>query len=102
MRQEDIPEVFSGFFNGVIRGWEVVPVNRDKPVGSEVGFPLVLDDFFHHLPEGVSSGVDSLEFSVEGSLGVLMGFGCWFELIPSFHSGMFLTSFVTVFCMLHK
>jgi hypothetical protein len=94
--------VFGVSFNGVIRGWEIIPVNRDKPVRSEVGFPLVLDDFFHHLSKGVGFGVDSLEFSVEGGLGVLMGFRSWFGLIPSFHSGMFLTSFVTVFCMLHK
>ena len=100
--QEDIPKVFGVSFNLCIRGWEIVPVNRDEPVGSEVGFPLVLDHCLHHLPEGFGSGVDSLEFSVEGVSGGMMGFGSCFGLIPSFHSGMFLTSFVTVFCMLHK
>ena len=77
-------------------------MNRDEPVGSEVGFPLVLDHFFNHLSKGVGFGVDSLEFSVEGGSGGVMGFRSWFGLIPSFHSGMFLTSFVTVFCILHK
>ena len=90
------------FFYGVIRGWEVVPTNGDKPLGSEVGFPVVLDHCLHHLPEGLGFGVDSLEFSVEGGSGGVMGFRSWFGLIPSFHSGMFLTAFVTVFCMLHK
>jgi len=102
LRQEDVPEVSGVSLDLCIGGREIIPVNGDEPVGSEVRFPLVLDHFFHHLPEGVSSGVDSLEFSVEGSLAVLMEFGSWFEFIPSFHSGMFLTSFVTVFCMLHK
>ncbi len=83
-------------------GREIIPVNRDEPLGSEVGFPLVLDHCLHHLPEGMGSGVDSLEFSIEGGFGVLMRFRSWFELIPSFHSGMFLTSFVTVSCMFHK
>ena len=90
------------FFNGFIRGREIVPTNGDEPLGSEVGIPLVLDHGLHHLPEGLGSGVDLTEFCIEGSLGVLMRFGSGFGLIPSFHSGMFLTSFVTVFCMFHK
>ena len=89
-------------FNGVIRGREIIPVNRDEPVGLEVGIPFVLDCSLHHLPEEFGFGVDLTEFSVEGSLWVLMRFRNGFVLIPSFHSGMFLTSFVTVFCMLHK
>jgi len=72
--QEHIPEVFGVSFYLSIRDWEIIPVNRDEPVGLEVGFPLVLDDFFHHLSKGVGFGVDSLEFSVEGSLVVLIGF----------------------------
>jgi len=60
-----------------IGGWEIVPVNRDEPVGSEVGFPLVLDHFFHHPPEGFGFGMDSLEFSVEGSSGGVMEFRSW-------------------------
>jgi len=64
-------------FNGVITGREIIPVNGDEPVGSEVRFPLVLDHFLHHLPEGVSSGVDSLEFSIEGVSGGVMEFRSW-------------------------
>jgi len=94
--------VSSVSFNLCIGGREVIPVNRDEPVGLEVGIPLVLDHCLHHLPEGLGSGVDLTEFCVEGGLGVLMRFRSWFGLIPSFHSGMFLTSFVTVFCMFHK
>ena len=66
--------MFGVSFNLCIGGWEIIPTNGDKPLGSEVGIPLVLDHCLHHLPEGVSSGVDSLEFSVEGDSGVLMGF----------------------------
>ena len=62
------------FFYGVIRGREIVPTNGDKPLGSEVGFPLVLDHCLHHLPEGLGFGVDLTEFCVEGVLVVLMGF----------------------------
>jgi hypothetical protein len=72
--QEHIPEVFGVSFYLHIGGWEVVPVNRDEPVGSEVGFPLVLDYFLFHLPEGFGFGVDSLEFSVEGDSGGMMVF----------------------------
>ena len=88
-------------FNGVIRGWKIVPTNRDEPRGSEVGFPLVLDHFFHHLPERIGFGVDLTKFCIEGVLEVpevlevLMVFWSGFDLIPSFHSGMFLTSFGT-------
>ena len=89
-------------FNGVIRSREVIPVNRDEPLGLEVGIPFVLDCSLHHLPEGFGFGVDLTEFSVEGGLWVLMWFRSGFGLIPSFHSGMFLTSFVTVSCMFHK
>jgi len=90
------------FLYGVIRGREIVPTNGDEPLGSEVGIPLVLDHGLHHLPEGLCSGVDLTQVCVEGGLGVLMRFRSWFGLIPSFHSGMFLTSFVTVSCMFHK
>jgi len=53
---------------------EIIPVNRDEPVGLEVGFPLVLDHMFHHLPEGFGFGLDLLEFSVEGGSGGVMVF----------------------------
>ena len=60
------------FFYGVISGREIIPTNGDEPVGSEIGFPLVLDHFLHHLPKGVGFGIDFLEFSVEGgSRGVM-------------------------------
>ena len=72
--QKDIPEVSSVSFNGVIRDWEIIPVNRDEPMGSEVGFPLILDCGLHHLPEGFGSGVNLTEFPIEGLLVVLMGF----------------------------
>ena len=83
-------------------------MNRDEPVGLEVGFPLVLDHLLDHFSKGVGSGVDPLEFSVQlGSgvplvLEVLMVFWSGFDLIPSFHSGMFLTAFGTYLCMFHK
>ena len=64
--QEDIPEVSGVSLNCFKRGWKIVPVNRDEPVGSEVGFPLVQDHFLHHLSKGVGLGLDFLEFSVEG------------------------------------
>ena len=64
--------MFGVSFYLCIGGWEVVPVNRDEPVGSEVGFPLVLDHFLHHLSKRVSFGLDSLEFSVEGGSGGVM------------------------------
>ena len=76
-------------------------MNRDEPVGLEVGFPLVLDHLLDHFSKGVGSGVDPLEFSVQlGSgvplvLEVLMVFWSGLDLIPSFHSGMSLTSFGT-------
>ena len=76
-------------------------MNRDEPVGLEVGFPLVLDHLLDHLSKGVGSGVDPLEFSVEEGFGVLLVleilivFWSGFDLIPSFHSGMSLTSFGT-------
>ena len=57
-----------------IRGREIIPTNGDEPLGSEVGFPLVLDHCLHHLPEGFGFGVDLTEFCIEGVLGVLMGF----------------------------
>jgi len=72
--QEDIPEVFGVSFNLCIGGWEIIPTNGDKPLGSEVGIPLVLDHCLHHLPEGLGVGVDLTEFCVEGGLGVLVGF----------------------------
>ena len=80
-------------------------MNRDEPVGLEVGFPLVLDHLLDHFSKGVGSGMDPLEFSVQlgsGVLEVLMVFRSWFGFIPSFHSGMSLTSFGTGFGYGHK
>ena len=51
--QEDIPEVFGVSFYLCIGGWEIIPVNRDEPMGSEVGFPLFLDISFNYFSEGV-------------------------------------------------
>ena len=62
--QEDISEVSGVSLNCFKRGWEVIPVNRDKPLGLEVGFPLVLNHMFHHLSKGVGFAVDSLKFPV--------------------------------------
>ena len=72
--QEDIPEVFGVSFYLCIGGREIVPLNDDEPVGSEVGFPLVQDHFLHHLSKGVGFGLDFLEFTVEGGSGGVMWF----------------------------
>ncbi len=61
-------------FNCVIRDREIIPLNDDEPLGSEVGVPLVLDHFLHHLSKGIGSGVDLTEFPVEGVLVVFMRF----------------------------
>ena len=80
-------------------------MNRDKPLGLEVGFPLVLDHFLNHFSKGVGSGVDPLEFLIQVGSGFLWGlwmFRSGFGVIPSFHSGMFLTSFGTGSRFSHK
>ena len=77
-------------------------MNRDEPLGLEVGIPLILDYLLDHFSKGVGSGVDQLEFSVEGDFEVLMVFWSGFDLIPSFHSGMSLTPFGTVSGYGHK
>ena len=63
--QEDIPEVFGVSLHLCIGGLEIVPVNRDEPVGLEVGFPLVADQFFQNQSSGIGSGVDSLKSLVQ-------------------------------------
>jgi len=44
---------------------KVIPVNRDEPMGLEVGLPLVSDHFLKNLPSGVGFLVDSLESLVQ-------------------------------------
>jgi len=68
--QEDVPEVSGVSFDLCIGGWEVVPVNRDEPVGLKVVIPLVSDQFFENLPSGVGFLVDSLESLVQSCSGV--------------------------------
>jgi len=48
-----------------IGGGEIIPVNRDEPVGLEVGLPLVVDQFLENHSSGVGSGVDTLESLVQ-------------------------------------
>jgi len=68
--QEDVPEVSGVSFDLCIGGREVIPVNRDEPVGLEVGLPLVSDHFLKNLPSGVGFLVDSLESLVQRCFGV--------------------------------
>ena len=70
MGQEDIPEVSGVSFYLCIRGWEVVPVNRDEPVGSEVGLPLVSDQFLKNLSSGVGFLMNPMESLVQSCSGV--------------------------------
>ena len=76
-------------------------MKSNKPMWTEVGLPLILDCGLHNLPEGFGSCVNLTEFPIEGVfatplvLKVLMVFWSGFDLIPSFHSGMSLTSFGT-------
>jgi hypothetical protein len=70
--QEDVSEVSGVSLNCFKRGWEIIPLNDDEPVGLEVGFPLVLDHLLDHFSKGVGSGVDPLEFSVQLGSGVLL------------------------------
>jgi len=65
LSQEDISEVSGVSFHLRIGGREVIPVNRDEPVGLEVGLPLVSDHFLKNLPSGVGFLVDSLESLVQ-------------------------------------
>ncbi len=51
--------------NLYIGGREIVPVNRDEPVGLEVGVPLISYQFFENHSSGFGSGVDSLESLVQ-------------------------------------
>ena len=70
-------------------------MNRDEPVGLEVGFPLVLDHLLDHFSKGVGSGVDPLEFSVQLGSGVPLVLEVLMVFWSGFHSGMSLTSFGT-------
>jgi len=47
--QEDVPEVSGVSFHLRIGDRKVIPVNRDEPMGLEVGLPLVLEQFFENL-----------------------------------------------------
>ena len=68
--QEDVPEVSGVSLDLWIGGREVVPVNRDEPVGLEVGLPLVSNQFFENLPSGVGFLIDPVESLVQRCSGV--------------------------------
>jgi len=68
--QEDIPEVSGVSFNLCIGGREVVPVDRDEPVGLEVRLPLVSDQFFENLSRAVGFLMNTVESLVESCSGV--------------------------------
>jgi len=68
--QEDVPEVSGVSFDLCIGGREIVPVNRDEPVGLEVGLPLVSDHFLKNVPSGVGFLMDPVETLVQSCSGV--------------------------------
>ena len=70
LRQEDVPEVSGVSLNLCIGGREVVPVNRDEPVGLEIGLPLVSDQFFENLSSGVGFLMDPVESLVQSCSGL--------------------------------
>ena len=70
LRQEDVPEVSGVSLDLCIGGREIVPVNRDKPVGLEVVFPLVSEQFFENLPSGVGFLMDPVESLIQSCSGV--------------------------------
>jgi len=47
--QEDISKGLCISFCSVKSNWEIVPEQGDKPVRSEIGFPVLSDQFFLHL-----------------------------------------------------
>jgi len=57
-------------FDLCIGGREVVPVNRDEPMGLEIGLPLVSDQFLQNLPSGVGFLMDPVESLVQSCSGV--------------------------------
>jgi len=68
--QEDIPEVSGMSFHLRIESREIVPVNRDEPVGLEVGLPLVSDHFLKNLPSGVDFLMNPVESLIQSCSGV--------------------------------
>jgi len=63
--QEDVPEVSGVSFDLCIGGREIVPMNRDEPVGLEVVLPLVSDHFLKNLSSGVGFLMDPVQSLVE-------------------------------------
>lgn len=63
--QEDVPEVSGVSFDLCIGGREIVPVNRDEPVGLEVGLPLVSDQFLKNLSTAVGFLMNPAESLVQ-------------------------------------
>jgi len=63
--QEDISEVSGVSFHLRIGDRKVIPVNRDEPVGLEVGLPLVSDHFLKNLSSGVGFLMDPVESFVQ-------------------------------------
>ena len=56
----------SGVRNDCFRSsWEIVPEQRDEPLGLEVVFPLIFDQFLLNFGVGVSLLVDSGESLVQ-------------------------------------
>lgn len=51
-------------FCSVKSGWEIVPEQGDEPVRSEVGFPVLSDQFLLDLSKGTCLLVDPDEFLV--------------------------------------
>ena len=70
LRQEDVPEVSGVSLDLCVGGREIVPVNRDEPVGLEVGLPLVSNQFFENLSSGVGFLMDPVESLVQSCSGV--------------------------------
>jgi len=68
--QEEISEMSGVSFHLRIGSREVIPVNRDEPMGLEVGLPLVSDQSFKNLSIGVGFLMDAMESLVKRCSGV--------------------------------
>ena len=68
--QEDVPEVSGVSLDLCIGDREVVPMNRDEPVGLEVRLPLVSDQFLKNLSGGVGFLMDPMESLIQSCSGV--------------------------------
>ena len=63
--QEHVPEV-SGVTDGCFRSsGEIVPEQSDEPLGTEVVFPLIFDQFLEDLWMRTGLLMDPLEFLVQ-------------------------------------